>query len=365
VAQEWQRIANSTIHDYLRKEMVNILRSRKLLAMLDARGRITFNHTGDLMDWKIRYKRAGMRTFTEMDVLTFQRVNRRKTAQLDYRGYAATDMITKFERLKNKGKSAIIKVYENMGKELTEDIKENFADEAWVDGNATGNTGRLHGIESFLAGDSASTFPYVDAPNDSYAGLTTSLGNYGGAWSGTWPNGKGDPEYDFWTPLIVDVTDSSWTETTDTWADDCVQCVSFAVTHGARAKQEEGQVDMCLFQRESYRLLKEKLRTKERLVIDSGDTLGLYQLGFKDVVNIDGVDCSTEWGLPATDGAANVVHGYGVNLKSVELCCMQEELFDLETPDFDIAQQAERMAITFFGNYKWNPRGVVAFKEIT
>jgi hypothetical protein len=41
--------------------------------------------------------------FSESDTLTFSRINRWKTAQLGWRGYAATDSITKFEKLKNKG----------------------------------------------------------------------------------------------------------------------------------------------------------------------------------------------------------------------------------------------------------------------
>ena len=53
MAVEWSRIVNTTIHEFIREVEPNILRNRKLLAMMKARGRITFNHAGDLMDWKV------------------------------------------------------------------------------------------------------------------------------------------------------------------------------------------------------------------------------------------------------------------------------------------------------------------------
>jgi hypothetical protein len=127
---------------------VNILRNRKLLAMMQERGRITINHSGDLMDWKVRYKRAPMQGYADSDTLTFSRRDRWKTAQLDWRGYAATDSMTKLERLKNKDTEAIVKVYSEIATNLMDDMDDQFGDELYIDGNAAGNTKRIHGIES-------------------------------------------------------------------------------------------------------------------------------------------------------------------------------------------------------------------------
>ena len=58
---DWARLANTTINEYLRGEEVQVMRNRKILALLQDRGRVTFNHNGLLLDWKIRYRRAPLR----------------------------------------------------------------------------------------------------------------------------------------------------------------------------------------------------------------------------------------------------------------------------------------------------------------
>lgn len=363
---DWQRVANTTITKYIRQEEINILRDRALLAKLEAAGRITFNHGGDSFNWKVRYKRAPMRVFTEMDSLTFARVNRWKTAALDWRGYAATDSINKMEKLKNKGPEAIIKVYSQMGENLMDDIREDFSDEFWIDGNAAANAGRLHGVETFLSysGAADASVGYIGLPNDSYAGLTTTLGTYGGSWSVNgssvvnWPDGKGDPEYDFWTPLIVDYQDTLWQATTKTWPFTCEEALRYGISKGARMKSLKGKIDLILLPPEMYRLFKQLQATKEQINVMRGEKTSLVSLGFTDVVNLDGCEITGEYGIPAT-------FGYGFNMASTEILSMQESLFVADVPDFDIASQNDRFAIMFFGNAKFNPRHFVAFKPVT
>jgi hypothetical protein len=369
MAASWQRELNTTIHKYIRQEEENILRDRKLLAMAKSKGRITFNHGGDLMDWKVRYKRAPMRVFRESETLTFGRVNRWKTAQLDWRGYAATDSITKLEKLKNKGTEAIIKVFTQMTENLMADIEEHFGDELYIDGNASGNSGRLHGFESFLGTSGAATNGYVATNSDTYAGLDTALGTYGGNWdlqsaATKWPDGKGDPEYDFWTPLIVDYTDTLWSASTDTWANTCEEAIRYGINKMQKNKSRKGMMDMILLERELYRLLEEKQAAKERIVIKRGDRPGgLVALGFEDVINIDGVDVTSEYGVPVDSSGYGV--GYGVPMQHFELCSLQETLFKAELPDFDLASYSDRFAIDFFGNMRCNPRYWCAWKKVT
>src|ERR1700694_1045194 len=104
---DWSRVVNTTTKNYIKGETLNILRNRKLTAMLKARGRITFDWGGDTMVWRIRYRRAPMQGYADAEVLTFPRRDRWKTAELEWRGYASTDSMTKQERLKNKSVQAI------------------------------------------------------------------------------------------------------------------------------------------------------------------------------------------------------------------------------------------------------------------
>lgn len=353
---EWSRIVNTTIHEYIREEEVNILRNRKLLALLKSRGRITFNHSGDLMDWKVKYKRAPMQGYADSDTLTFSRHDRWKTAQLPWRGYAATDSMTKLEQLKNKGTEAIIKVYSQIARNLLDDIEDQFGDELYKDGNAVDNPKGIHGIESFMgtSGAAPATGSVIGLPSDNYAGLATDLGFYGGNWTKTggnttWPTGTGDAHYDFWSPLIVDYGDADWAAGGTTWADTCKEALRFAIIKSKKNKSKKGQLDVIILNDELYRQWLDVLDPKERIIVRRGDEVGLVALGFTDVTNWDGVDITFEYGVPSGVG-------YGFAVDQMELCSLQAQLFSPTGPDEDIATQSFRFSIDFYGNMKHNPR---------
>lgn len=361
---EWARILNTTIHEYVREVEDNIMRDRKLLALLKSKGRITYNHAGDVHNWRIRFKRAPMRIFRESETLTFNRVNRWKQAELGWAGYQSGDAVTKLEKLKNKNQEAIIKFYSTMTEALVDDITENFGDEFYVDGNLAANAGRISGMETWFGVSGAATQGYIGTPSDTYAGLSTALGNYGGNWSTsggttTWPLGSGDAEYDFWSPLVVDYTDTAWTASTKTFPNTCEEAVAFGIINMLKNKSKKGMLGMIMFERDLYRQFKDKVRAKENLYVtrgESGD--GIYALGFKDVINFDGVDVTHEYGVPATVG-------YGVAPMHLELMSLQDKLFVAETPDFDLASYTERFSIDFFGQMKANPRYMLKFDNVT
>lgn len=78
----WSRIVNSTIKNYIRDREVNVLRNRKLLALLKNRDRITFNWSGRSLNWRVKYKRVRMTPYADGDTQEFSRKDRNKTAQL-------------------------------------------------------------------------------------------------------------------------------------------------------------------------------------------------------------------------------------------------------------------------------------------
>jgi len=345
---DWARIANTTIREYIRDEEVNVLRNRKLTERLRKRGRITFNHGGDDMDWKVRFKRAPMFGYADTDTLTFSRVNRWKTATLPWRGYASTDSMTKAERLKNKSTEAIIKVYDQIAKDLMEDIEDQFGDEFYIDGNAAANSRRMHGLETMMAGATSGALAAANAAT--YAGIDTTRGAFGGTWSGTWPGGTGPAHFDFWTPLIVSYTNSGWTASTDTWPNTCVEALRFGSIHSRKNKSTRGKLDLVFLENELYRQFLAQQEAKENIYIVRGKSSdGDLEVGFGESTYFDGVEITFEYGLPAGVG-------YGFNVDQMELRSMQSQLFVPEGPDWDIASQSWRFSIDFFGNCRFNPR---------
>lgn len=358
----WSRVVNSTIKKYVREREINILRNRKLTALLKKKGRISFNWSGTAMDWKVKYKRVRMTPFADGDTQEFSRKDRNKTAQLDWRGYAASDSMTKGEFLMNRNTEAIVKLYSEIASDLVEDMEEAFGEELYVNGYAAGNSKRVHGIESFLsaaqnAGNGAGT------PTGSFAGLSCVPGAFGGAWDSGglpgWPNGRGDAQFDFWSPLVVDYGDTLFDASTHTWENNCVEAISFGIIKSKKSKSIKGQLDLILIDDEMYRIYVKQMRTKERIMVErSAEKSGLIALGFSDVINQDGTDITTEYGMPM--GA-----GYGFNCDMMEIRSQQAQLFVPEGPDQDIASKSWRFSVDMFGNVVWNPKFFIKLVNLT
>lgn len=364
----WERIVNTTTQKYFKREEVNILRNRKLLALMQSRGRITYNHSGDFMDWKVRYKRSPLIGYADGDTLTFARTNKWKTAQLEYRGYTVQDSMTKMETLQNRSAEAIIKLYDNVVRILKDDIDDQFGDEFYIDGNAAGNSKRIHGFESALADNgtidsslttvtqrSANAADPVGYPSDTYAGLSTILGNYGGTWTGLWPDGTGDAHYDFWSPLLVNYTSSHavFPSATNTFAGQGDEAVRYGIIQTHKNKSKRGMLDLILLTRSMFQGFLELVDSKERFIAQPGKNQGsLVKLGFTDTINFDGVDITSEFGIPDTIG-------YGVNVDSIELRSMQSQLFMPTGPDYDVSSKSYRFDVDFLGNLVMNPRDML------
>lgn len=359
----WSRVVNTTIKKYVKEVEVNILRARKLTALLKKKGRITFNWSGTAMDWKVKYKRVKLTPFADGDTLDFTRKDRYKTATLDWRGYSSTDSMTKGEFLMNRSTEAIIKVYSEIAENLMDDMEDAFGEEFYINGSLASNSKRIHGIETFLAA-SANAGNGSGTPTGSFAGLSCVPGAYGGTWnSGTlpgWPNGKGDAQYDFWAPIVVDYGDSLFPGVsgshTNNWATNCEEAISFGLIKSKKSKSDKGMLDLILIEDELYRTYIAKQRGKERILVQKDS--GLKSLGFTDVINQDGCDISSEYGMPPGVG-------YGFNFDQMELRSQQAQVFVPEGPELDIASKSWRFSVDFFGNAVWNPKFFVKFAALT
>lgn len=353
---EWIRIVATTLKDYVKGEVINLMRNRKLLAMLKSRGRMKMKQTGRSFQWRVRYRRGNLQGFANGDTVSFPAVDRWKIAELPQRAYITAENMTKAERLMNSGKEQIIDLYAELARVMMEDALENFAEELYVDGNASGNSKRLHGIESFLA-TSGVTRAFVANPSDSYAGLNTALANYGGTWSNSalWPDGRGSPDFDFWAPILVnytgpDVGGIGWEATTKTWPNTCMEALSYGIIETQRSKSKTGQLDTIILDRSLYRVFLERLREKQRIVVESNTSNStLVKLGFTDVQQWDGVDVTWEYGITPSVG-------YGFNFDEIELRSWQPEIFVSQGPDFDMGSQSYRYAIDSYLNLRMNPR---------
>lgn len=371
---DWARVVQTTIQNYLRETEQTTFRRFKVFAMLEGSGNVVMNSSGLNLNWQVRMRNVPVSGNDGQTPRVFARQNLFSTATLPYRGYQVTDSIYKREMLTNRGQAALINVAGGMATRLEESMSEHLAKEIYIDGSKAGNELRFHGLESMFAIDG--TVSIVDGskrvanaddpfgwPADNYAGLNTGLGAVAGSQlEGSWPNGVADPEYDYWSPIVVNYTSKYFKglnaagAPSNTWEDQCVQAVREGIQQAKRNDTKESQIDMVVLDRKLYIAYMNKLDSKERALITSNT--GLKQYGFKDSFMQDGVDITTEYSVP--QGC-----GYGLSIANMELYCMEGNLLTSEGPFYNEDTQAYRYVVSVLGNIKLkSPRNFFKLQAI-
>lgn len=372
---DWARDAATTLTNHIRDEEQAWMRSFAIGALIEANGQIMYNQDGRGFDWPVRYRKHNLEGNTGETERNFIRKNLWQTPALEYRGYQAVDSITEKELQQNRGESAIIRLWDGFQRRLDESVQQGIAAEFFIDGNATGNTTRWHGFESFMGGTQTITEGTAGAvartanagdislyPNDTYAGLSTVLGNYGGDADSvvTWPRGQVDPEFDFWSPLVIhyDSTATAFPSSTDTFAGQGDEVMRFAIIHTQRNSMQSGQLTTCILDRQLYASFLNLIDGKEQIRVTRGEPTSLVSLGFKNVVEFDGLEVTWDAAVPA-----NV--GYGLNWKNIELRCMYGQIFQSEGPYYDEFTQRYNVAVKNLGNLKFqSPRNFFKLADL-
>ncbi len=364
---DWARTIGTTLVLHLKEEELATFRKYKVFALLEGSGRVAMNQGGRGFDWEVRYRNQPVTSNTGESARVFARHNLWQRANLPYRGYSVTDMVTKREMLENRGVSQLIDVAGKMASRLQESMQEQLGQEIYVDGNLPGNENRWHGLESIFGvngsvniddGSHETTARAEDPflwPEDIYAGLSTELGALGGAQreAGSWPYVPVDPEYDYYSPLVVNYNSSFFGGDTTSWKDQCIEAIREGVQHAKRNDTKESQIDLVLLNRKLYIDFLNRLDSRERAIVTK--TAGLKSYGFGDVVEMDGIEVSTEYAIPSDTG-------YALSIGNMEMKCMEGQLMTGEGPYYNEELQAHRYAVSVLANMKFkSPRNFVKF----
>jgi len=354
------RTSATTLANHIREVEESMLRNFQLGALLESAGRVNYNNSGEGFDWPVQYRLHKVAGNTGETQRNFARRNLWKTANLEFRGYQTTDAMYYREFRSNKGPEGIVKVFDKFVERLETSMTQAFGGEYYVDGSASGNEQSWHGLESMFALNgtvtatsgaqrTANAADIVGYPNDSYAALSTVLGNYGGENESSqyWPDGIADGEFDFWLPLVVNytTTHADLPSTTNTWAGQGDEAMRYAIINSQRNASKTGQITNILLARDLYMGLLNIIDDKERIAISSENSL--RALGFKQTVNFDGIEVSWEAGIESGVG-------YGLNYDNIELKSMDESLLRSEGPEYDIHSQAFVAAVSTLSNLKFS-----------
>lgn len=378
---DWARAIATTIVQHTREEEIAVFRRFKVFTMLEASGNILMNQSGRGFDWNVRYRNAPVTGNTGDTPRTFSRINMWKRAELPWRGFTTTDSIYRRELLENRGKEALVNVASQMAQRLQESLEQYLSYQPYVDGNAQGNENFFHGALSFLGydgtisesgsgvadkdttvsgaykGGTADRFGY---PTDTYAGLSTQLGYYGGgrlnASTGTFPDVPVDPEFDFYSPIVVNYNSSGF-KNKRTWADNCIQATREGIVQCKRNDSKESQIDMVVLDRKLFIQYLNQLESKERAIVTREN--GLRAFGYSDVFEQDGCEICHEAAVPPG-------LGFGLSIGNMELRCLENQLFMAEGPYFSEETQSYRYACSTLGNMRFkSPRNFFLLAPVT
>jgi hypothetical protein len=386
---DWARAIATTIVQHTREEEIAVFRRFKVFAMLEQSGNILMNQSGRGFDWNVRFRNAPVTGNTGDTPRTFSRINMWKRAELPWRGFTATDSIYRRELLENRGQQALVNVASNMASRLQESLEQYLSYQPYVDGNAAGNENFFHGALSFLGyngtidesvsgvatqntttttsggvtytGRSGDRFGY---PTDTYAGLSTQLGYYGGgrlnATTGTFPDVAVDPEFDFYAPLVVNYNSTGWTGTGKWYSTQngtAVAATREGIVQCKRNDTRESQIDMVVLDRKLFVGYLNSLESKERAVVSRENGLRAY--GFSDVFEQDGCEICHEAAVPPG-------LGFGMSIGNMELRCLENQLFMAEGPYFSEETQSYRYACSTLGNMRFkSPRNFFLLAPVT
>lgn len=354
----WQGIIMSTAPMYLKGAVDLTIRGRLLLKWLQQKGRIKFNVKGDICTWTVQRDEQPVTAYGDGGDITFSRHNLLAQLSVDWRGYKATDLMTEQERLQNDGDVAIVKRYDRIIPTLVQSLQNKFCGELFIDGYASGNENRLHGLESFLGTGTTNATDIVAQPDDTYGGLSTKPGNEGGSWStdkttspnatiGTdWPSGNGDVLYDYLSPKIINYSSSNWGTGSTTWSSNASRCIRRAISWLTLTGGQDGMPDLILLDGDLFYDYKTSLESKQRIIVPHKKA---QDLGFEDTLNQDGVAITQDYDVPAETG-------YILNVDQMVLASQDSMLFSSRGPLYSIDNDAYKFMVGFFGNCRYNPK---------
>ena len=359
MATEGTIVVKNTAPKYLKGAADQTIRSRFWLAYLRSQGRIKLNDGSVSTTWNVKARQPEVRQNGDAGQQTFNEHDAYEQLTIDVRGYVATDRLTLKKKLMNADPFAIVNLYGTKMEDLVASLRDNFAAELYVDGNATGNANRLHGLESFLgAGGTCTAADIIKVPSDTYAGKSTVLQTLGGTWSANlatkpnatlasdWPYGSGSSEYDYISPKLINTTSTSWPAATASWSANCTAVLRRSKTWCRSLGGDDAAPMLHLLSASMYDEFQDAQEPKQRILVPHK---GAEDLGFDSVLNFEGAMLKYEFDCPATTG-------YGLNVNEMLLFSIHDDFFYSYGPEWSTETLSDLFLVGFFGNLRANPK---------
>jgi hypothetical protein len=387
VAENLQ-VVKTTIPQYMRTIIDETVRERYWLANMMRYGRFSYNNTGSAMVWNFLYKQIPVTAQVRPTNIIFPDGVYSDMLTLPWRGYFTTESIHYDDLRLNGGPERILDMSGLKMNAMSSSIKAKIAGELYVNGDATGNEDRFHGMGTFqkfggtcLVGDKIK----VPDPSGTYAGKSIALAGLGGTWSADgstfpnaalgrdWPYGSGTSEYDALSTLGVNYTSTSWTGT-NTWVSTLEKVMRW--TKAAlirRGAMERDSVEPKRIPGTPKDSIETVTGTPPLVNMLSGE---MYQdvmnyftgrnqqwvplpsavdLGFPDVINFDGMGIATDFDVPYGQG-------YLMSFGNMEIRSTYNDFIHAEDPVNKIEEQRILYLMRIHGNMRFRPKCFATYR---
>ena len=325
---EFARILKVVTDRFVKGAPDETIQNSIILSELKKRGRIKYNLSGKALTWDLKVKQRALDAVDDMESLEFARQNIYEQLTLPWRGYRAQDVISNKERLMCKGNEALVNIWGEKMESLMSDANDRLSAELFVDGNASGNTKKFHGIESIFGAASATTTSEFATSSETYAGVSPAAVH--GTESATSP----------YSPQLVHEDYTSYSS----WTTSATKIMRSLVSACSIRNNKKGRPDLAMKTESRFNAFKNLLASKEQ-IIAGPPTPGMLYAGAKGVA-YDGVIVTWDFDCPA-----DVT--YMLNFDQIELNILSSKLWFPAT-GYKVETDAHLFSVNIWGNMKFN-----------
>ena len=360
--REAYQVIQATAPQFFKGATDHTIRERPLLKMIQQSGNMVMNLRAPKYVWKIRVRQPKPKVIENGARTVWDETDAYETLEMGHAEVQVTDSMNRRDQMINASSpNQIIDIIGEKYDELVKSMSRMISEQFYADASSGTGVGQLTGLKSFMKPVGVATDQVaIPAPGTEYANLSIELASLGGWWSQDlaptfpnaslgvdWPEGRGDSEYDFNTPTMLNM---NATYNGDTgWNNNCLKMLR---RMNSLIKRRCGSSTVPTAHMMGHSLMhevKDKIELRERTYVTD------YQktLGFPDVLNYEGSMIFDDFECPAREG-------YSFNPSDITIFSVNDQLF-YSDDSWETVEQKSLMMVGFLGNYAFTPRTMGAF----
>ena len=333
------RLSVTTRAAYLKGVWDNVVSNNPAWALLNAKGNIEFDQSGNTVDWNVEVGEHSGAARTIGAARSFADKNHWIAPSLAPVVRDFTDRLTWEEGRMNRGEEARVKLEKNMLKRMGKNMKKDLSEQLIL---GDGTSGSVSGLASIFSDDGTTIATGKEYnPNGTYAGYSMAINGLSGV--------ADDVDTKAFTPLIVNALDAEFdiaSGSGTTWATNSAGAIRYAIQQLCFSQDSDYKPDVVLLNKTDF--IAYLNGNDDKIQLNHEMKVGTDYLGFENVA----ADLSTPviWDESVPAGI-----GYVLNFDQMGAHFWHEGAVHLEE-DHDITTNSELYAAESLWQLRIDPR---------